>query len=128
MASIIKVTGISEPGTMLAVTSNRNTLQSSPIIVLCGILLLLVTANVSSLPILFTLMMEVIRCSVTLILTGTEQHNIPEEGILQLRCCRSDITLSNIELPSVQLYAKRTFPWKTYGNDVTHMLNNHTRL
>jgi hypothetical protein len=44
---------------------------------------LLVTANdVSSSPILVTLMMEAIRSSETLVLTGTTWRNIPEDGIL----------------------------------------------
>jgi hypothetical protein len=48
----------------------------------CNVLRLLVTANVSSSPILVTLMMEAICFSETLVLTGATGPNIPEDGIL----------------------------------------------
>jgi hypothetical protein len=43
---------------------------------------MLVTANVPSPLILFTLMMETIRSSDTSVLTGATRREIPEEGIL----------------------------------------------
>jgi hypothetical protein len=75
-ASIIKVTRIGELGTILAVTSNRNTLRRNII------LRLLVTAIVvpSSL-ILVTLMMKALSSSETLVLTRATWRNIPEDGI-----------------------------------------------
>jgi hypothetical protein len=56
-ASIIRVTRIGELGTTLAVTSNRRTLRRNT--------KLLVTANVPSSPILFTLMKEALSSSET---------------------------------------------------------------
>jgi hypothetical protein len=61
IASIISVTRISKLGT-LAVTSNQRTLRRS------SVLWLLITANVPSVPILVTLMMEVIHSSRTSVL------------------------------------------------------------
>jgi hypothetical protein len=51
--------------------------------------MLLVTAEVvSSLPILFTLMMEAVHSSKTSVITRATWHHIPEDGILHipLRC------------------------------------------
>jgi hypothetical protein len=79
-ASIIRVRRIGELGTMLVVTSNRLTLQRNT----NSILQLLVTANVSSSPILVTLMMEVICSSEMSVLTRAAWHNIPEDGSPQL--------------------------------------------
>jgi hypothetical protein len=50
---------------------------------LCSLRRLLVTANVHSLPILVTLMMEALSYSQTLVLTRATRRNIPENGILQ---------------------------------------------
>jgi hypothetical protein len=61
-ASIIRVTRIGELGTMLAVTT--------------------ATANISSSPILVTLMMGALHSSETSVLTGVTHHSIPENGIL----------------------------------------------
>jgi hypothetical protein len=70
---------ISELGTTLAVTSYRRE----------GMLQLLVTANVPSSPILFTLMMEGTRSSETSVLTqATRSHN-QEDGILHRHRCET---------------------------------------
>jgi hypothetical protein len=70
-ASIIKVTGIGELGTTLAVTSNRRTLRR------------IVTANVvPSSPILVTLMMLALRSFEMHVLTRAARRNIPEAAIL----------------------------------------------
>jgi hypothetical protein len=68
IAYIIRVKGISELGTTLAVT---------------GVLQLLVTANVPSSLILFTPMMESVRSSETSVLTRATRRNIQEGGILE---------------------------------------------
>jgi hypothetical protein len=78
-ASIIKVTRIGEPGTTLAVTSNRRTH------VLHRVRRLPVTDNVHSSPILITLMMETLDTSEISVLTSVTRRNIPEVGILRNR-------------------------------------------
>jgi hypothetical protein len=78
-ASIIRVTRISEPGT-LAITSNG-------LVFLCSVHQLLVTANVvPSSPILVTPMMEALRSSKMPVLTRATQHNNPKDGILHIHC------------------------------------------
>jgi hypothetical protein len=62
-ASIIRVTRISELGTTFAVTGNRCTLHSMPILV--------------------TLMMEVLCSTETSVVIRATWHNIPEGGIVE---------------------------------------------
>jgi hypothetical protein len=62
--SIIRVTRIGELGTTLAVTRNRSTLRSSPILV--------------------TTIMETFHPSETSVLTRATRRNIPEGGILKI--------------------------------------------
>jgi hypothetical protein len=76
IASIIRVTRMGELGKTLALARDRN-----------NMLLLLVTANVRSWPILVTLMMEAICSFVSSVLTRATRHNIPQDGILHSHCC-----------------------------------------
>jgi hypothetical protein len=72
ITSIIRVNRIRKLGKTLAISSNGNRL-----------LQLLVTSNaVPSFRILFTVMMEVLSSSETLLLTRAIRRNIPEYGIL----------------------------------------------
>jgi hypothetical protein len=76
IASIIKVTGIGELETTLAVTINRF------FVFLRIVRRLLVTANVvPSSPILVTLMLEMLCSSETSALTTARPGNIPEDAI-----------------------------------------------
>jgi hypothetical protein len=91
-ASIIRVTRISELGTTLAVTTNHSMLRRNIIVTVIvfirSVLWLLVTANVvPSLPILVTLIMEMICSSETSVLTRTTARNIPEDCILRKLGC-----------------------------------------
>jgi hypothetical protein len=84
---IIRVTRISELGTLLAVTSNRSMLWRNSVynILIClhRMLWLLVTANVtSSSPIPVTLNMKVIHSSKTSVSTRATKCNIQEDDIL----------------------------------------------
>jgi hypothetical protein len=71
--SIIRVTRIGELGTMLAVSSNRRTLRRR----------LLVTANVSSSPILIDLMMA-LGSSETSVITGATRRTFPGDDIFHI--------------------------------------------
>jgi hypothetical protein len=79
------VTGISERGTMLAVTTNRTNQRRNNC--LHSVLRFLVTANVPSSPILVKLMIQAIHPSETSVLTRVTRLNIPEHGILHNRSC-----------------------------------------
>jgi hypothetical protein len=68
------------------------------IVYLRSVLRLLVTANVPSLPILVTLMMEAINSSETSILSRAKRRNIPEDGI---RRSHRRETLKSYRLDSV---------------------------
>jgi hypothetical protein len=91
IASIIRVAKIVEPGTSLAVISNRSTLRrntstvSSRVACLRSVIQLLVTANVPSSSILVTLLTGAIRFPETSLFTRFTRRSLPEDGILQSR-------------------------------------------
>jgi hypothetical protein len=77
ITSIIRVTGIGELGTTLAVTSNRTCCEEILACFGCQSLLTLFLARR-----FVTLMMEVIWSSETSVLTRAPRRNVPEGGIL----------------------------------------------
>jgi hypothetical protein len=76
IASIIRVTRIGDLWT-LALTSYRRKLRRNTKYFLGSVRRLLVTANISSSPILVTLIIETLRSSETSVLTRTTRRNIP---------------------------------------------------
>jgi hypothetical protein len=79
ISSIIKVKGIIEHGTTLAVTRNRSTMQKK---FLHRVLQLLVTADLVPRSLILFPQLEAIRSSETLVLTSLIRRLIPENGIL----------------------------------------------
>jgi hypothetical protein len=118
IASIIRVTRISELVTTLAVTSNLSTLRRNTILyytILCyailyivylrSVLRLLVTANFRSSEILVALMMEGLSSYETSVLTRATRGNVPEDAVLQLdnvQDCRSYMYNATMQLLRVR--------------------------
>jgi hypothetical protein len=86
IASIIRVTRMGKLG--MSASSHSISSQNA---------LLLVTADVTSSPILVIFMMELIHSSETSVLTRATWHNVPEDGILYTyQICHATITCTSI--------------------------------
>jgi predicted hotdog family 3-hydroxylacyl-ACP dehydratase len=126
--SFIRVTRIGEQGTTLALISNRRTL------LLRSVRRLLVTANiVPSWQILVTLMMEAIRSSETLVLTGATLRNTPVDDIFHSHHRKNQVFLRSVRrllvtasvVPSSQILV--TMVKETLCSSETPVLTRSTR-
>jgi hypothetical protein len=94
IASVIRVTRISELGTTLAVTSNWSLLWRN---------------------ILVTLMMEATCFTEILVLTRSTRHHVPEDGILCSHCHQNLRSYASYFCLSLQDYMCKTPSWAVFG-------------